>query len=418
MSIRILSGERYNILATGESVTVTSENALFPKANLPDGRVDSAFRFSAATTEDTITVDGNLISNGSLDTFNGSVPQGWATDGAVSQSATSQARSGTAARLDQDGKIVKEVTVRAGQTVILDGFYSAATSGGDVAGILRNLTTGRRWSLGTSGWVDSGGFFLTTAATSTYAQLTKTVTVEDYDTVRSDTCVLQMELSEAGVGTVFLDDWYMWPAVDFASVHGHNIQANSYVRLRSSTDNFASTSNATDQAIMTQTQPSFYTVLSSAVGQRYWQLRISSSGGASFAQDSPVFIGELVIGQSYALARNFDYGSELRFVVDTLRGGSPASGSVYVHRVGQRPRRIFAAEFNFFTTDEYREARQEVFERSFGDANPIVVVPSTDGVDVIHGRIDNSWAVRQSLTAHFTENALTVLESNFPVWTP
>lgn len=415
MSIRVLGGEQYNILATGESVTVTSENTLFPKENLPDGRPDSPFMFNASSTTDTITVDGALGLNGSLDTWNGNIPQGWSISGNIVEATSStEVRSGSAAKVFSGDFMEKDYTVRAGQRVVLSGWYRLDSSGiGSALGALQNLNTGRVWT--GSSWSDQSQEFFTSGTTAiTYTEYgPDPIDVEDFDDVREDTCTLRLRLIYLGgaatSGNAFFDDWYLWPSVDFASIHGHNIQAVQTVKLRSATDNFASTSNITDQATLTPIHPSFYTVLSSARDDRYWQIIISTS----FTPTVTNWIGELVIGQTETLSRQFNYGSRVQLIPDHISSRT-ISGAKHVYRVGQTMRRALSMTFDYFTSGEYGEGKN-FFERAGGDATPIVIVPDTDENVVIHGRLEPSFGADRTLEDDYTGAEVTVIEDPFPV---
>jgi hypothetical protein len=418
MAIRVLSGEGYNILATGDVTVSPTADALFPAANLPDGRPDSAFRFgSASTSECLITVDGNIVANGALDTFSGSAPTSWTADGTVALSTES------ATRINGGSLIRQDLTVRSGQRVVVAG--EARNDGvaiGVFGAVLQNLDTGKFYN-GTS-WTASPAQLVSGATSSYTTNGPYPVVVEGFATVGQDRTRLRLTLRNFAVTStdyVFVRGWYLWQSADFASIHGHNIRADLVAQLRSSPDNFATTSSGSSitQATLTKAQPSFYTVLSSAIDDRYWQLRLLYNVLSTTIGNPPtesVWLGEAVIGQATELTRPQDLGQELRMLADNIRVATPY-GSAWSHRVGQSPRRVLGMSFNYFTSSEYQEARQEVFERSFGSANPIVVVPDDSQPEVLHGRINNEWAVRQTLGTHFTDNDLVVVEDAFPVWT-
>lgn len=420
MAIRVLSGERYNVLATGESVTASpSADSLFPAANLYDGRPDSAMKFSAASTESTVTIDGNRSSNGSLDTWSGSVPDGWGTVGTVAETTTAgEVRSGSAARISGHGggtlcEIYKDFTVRSGERLVLNGWRRILAAGqGSATGFLQNLDTGNFWDGST--WAAISNVFLQDATNTTYTEYGPTAfTVESFDEVKADTCTLRLTLQNKD-GTVtdyaFFDDWFLWPAVDIASVHGHNIINAGEVLLRSSYDNFASTSGVTTRAVMSVLRPSFYTVLSSAIDERYWQLQISTTTPTV----QPTWIGELVIGLADTQDRQFNYDSEITHLEDII-GSRTLGGAPHVYRVGQRPRRVLSLSYDYFTEAEYLNGRQ-LFERSHGSALPVVIVPGSTEDLVIHGRIEPTFGVRRSLTTHYTGATYTITEDPFPVW--
>ena len=417
----MLSGELYNVLATGETVTVSpTESTLFPATGLYDGSPDSAFQFSAAASEFTITADGNRLRNGVLDAWSGAIPDSWGTAGTVAQTTVAgEMRSGSAARLNGGASIYQDFVVKSGERIVINGWRRILAAGqGFMSASLQDLTTGYYWTGFGDTWTAIVANFLSDNTNTAYTEYTATpFTVLPFSFALGDKCTLRLTLrNEDATETdyVYVDDWFVWPAVDFVSVHGHNIRPDATARLYSSPDNFATSSSGStfSQATLSMTHPAFYGTLSSAIDHRYWQIRITHSASTP---TETVWIGEVVIGLATTLTRPQDLGQELRIVADNVRASTPY-GNTRVHRVGQRARRILGMSFNYFTSSEYEQARQEVFERSFGSAFPIVIVPDDTGPVVIHGRIDDQWAVRQSLGTHFTDNDLVVIEDGFPTW--
>lgn len=422
MSIRILSGDGYNVLATGESVSVSpSADSLFPAANVKDGRPDSALRFGTTSTDTTVTVDGNRLRNGTLDTWVGGVPQNWAlvagTTRVTQATSSGEVRSGSAAKISGEGAagaIRADTTARSDESLVLDAWARVNVPTMLAIVIIQNRLTGR-WLDTTSTWTDTFTFCATTDSTD-YVNIRQSFDVEGWDECgERDGVTLRVTLLSAAstaADYALFDDVTIYPTVDFASIHGHNIFGNSTVRLRSSNDNFASTSGATNRATFSVGHPAFYAVLSSAVGERYWQVQITPP--ASVDQDETTWIGEVVIGKARELSRQFNYGSTLDLVQDVI-GSRTISGSQHAFRINQRARRVLGMTFDYFTSGEYLEGRR-AWERAAGNVNPVVIVPSTCEDVVLHGKLEATFGTTRSLEQHYTDARVIVTEDPFPQW--
>lgn len=407
-NLLVLTGERYNLLETGLVLTVSSEDALYPKSRIYGRRPIQPFKFTS-TTNQTITIDGNRIENGDLDDWSAGAPVGWTETGTVDETTTAgEFRSGSAAKIAALSNIVQDFTVRAGERIVINGWRRISAAPAVFEARLINLQTGRRWNGST--WVDTDSAFLTDSTNTSYTEYAATTaTVEAFSAAQRDTYTLRLQLSHAGPsGTVMADDWFVWAEVDFASIHGHNLTALVAAQLRSSTDNFSASDVL--QATMTKAQPSFFASITT-VAHRYWRLRFSGTN------HEPIRIGEAVIGQARVLTRKMsDAGYEIQYVENDSAAESE-TGEVMVVKRTDDARRILGMEFDFTSHAEYEEARDEVFRRSRGRAHPLVIVPDSARPDVIFGNIDNRWRVRRLLETLYSENALLVAEAPFPIVT-
>lgn len=417
-NLRVLAGQRYNVLETG-TVTVSSEDPLFPASRLYDGRPIQPFRFTSNSSA-AITVDGNRIVNGNLNTWSGGFPTGWdvpAGAGVVAETTTAgEFRSGSAARVNGGFQLQQDFTARAGERLVLNGWRRILGAGQGVArAYLLNLQTGNYWTGSGQTWTDAITTFVNDSTNTSYTQYSGSPTVEDFSTVLKDTCTLRLILSNADATAtdyVFYDDWFLWPQITFASIHGHNIAAATTVELHSSTDNF-SASDVTEGEFLFKEQPAFWNNFT-VITNRY--LRLAFSG---FVQDELIYIGEAVIGYDTTPSQRIDRGARLIEVTDDLASVGE-TGQRYAVQRSTHNRRVLELSFHFSTASAktyYENVRNELFRRAGGRIHPVVIVPDETFPEVIHGHIDSELGVVTELTDYMTGTEIRIAESPFPLLT-
>ncbi len=413
-STLVLTGQRYNVLETG-TVTVSTEDSLYPATRLYDGRPIQPFKFSS-TADQTIDIDGNRITNGNLDTWSGGAPSGWTVDGTVAETTTAgEFRSGSAARVDSNGSITMTFWARSGERIVINGWRRILAAGQGVAqAFLRNVNTGRQWD--GSSWVSGvfAGPFLEDSTNTAYTEYGPTaVTVEAYSVTKTDLCQMELQLVNGdltGGDYVFFDDWFVWPSIDFLSIHGHNIISSVSVALRRGSTFPAGSLEVT----LTLDSPSFYTYRSTVRDDRYWRIIVSGDNLTA------PYLGEVVLGRALALARKPDLGG----VTLAERSEAIVATSEYgerhaVQRMTANRRRL-AMGFRFATEATYTEARDEVNRRSGGvpSSYPFVIVPDSNRAEVLHGAlVGGEWGVRRLTTDYFSDNDILVEENAFPLLT-
>lgn len=410
---RILTGELSNLLARGAVTVTASEDSRFPASKLYDGRTSSEFRPSTTATPNQIDIDAELITTPDMDdaSSSGGVT-GWSgsteatithtTDDYLELSTTGDASSAYQLIDAKSGETLR-CRVRARNTPL---------SGGNIMCLVRNDDTGNFLTT-TGGWTSAWGSaqLITTTATS-WEEVDLSFTVEDFATCQKDKTTLRTWIyAPLASTTAHVDYFHLWPSsVDLCSIHGHNLPPDFAVSLIGSSDNYTT---ETTVGTFTVAQPSFYLHLSTGEDYRYWRVEASRTWHSNI-NTSAIRLGELVLGESFALGRFFQYGSELRWLED-IESAPTGSGEKWAYALGQQPRRVFAASWQHDTTGNYEEFRDEVFRRSRGSVHPMVIVPDTDQPDVIHGRIDNSWGARRVLMNFYEDSALVVTESPFSV---
>lgn len=215
MSMLYAAGQYSNLLGRALSVTVSpGADALFPAANLFDGRLSRPFRFSSNAANPSITWDGAAFT-----------PAGAAT---------------------------YLVTARAGERrrVSLTGTANVS---------IQNLSTGK-YLTSALAWQTASTNCLTAAGTKDYQ-------VESFTLCQQATVTLKIVTSGGTTG-----DWPRWNAL---VIFGHNLDPALTVEMRSSTDNFSG-SNVLEVtgAIL---QPGFYMLQAAGITNRYGRLSFTGT---------------------------------------------------------------------------------------------------------------------------------------------
>ena len=381
MSMLVLAGSDYNLLArSGATVTPSpAADALFPVAALYDRDPGTIFKFGSLTADPTITLDlGETPPNGDFeDAFVGGLPTAaWGkTSGATLTRNASTPRSG-AGCLQASGDLAEygyfDLAAHAGAAFIFQA--AARTVGGNCLAQVRvrNLHTGSMLkSDGT--WSATPIEFLSTSATS-YSFSSQAATVETPESGPS-VMTLRVELvcHNQGGDTPLYDDVALFFGVDFASLHGHNLDPLVVVELRSSTDGFSGSN--TLEATLTKRRGAFYGKLASVVCRRYWRLKFVGTNSAA------IYLGEWVLGAAYALAQPPGYPFAVELLAPQIRVPLPY-GAPAVYGVGLtvQPASL-GLSFGFNGDAALAEFQREVFERSL-DGSPLVLVPDDSKPEV------------------------------------
>lgn len=382
-STRVLLG---NLYARGTTTLAAGTSAAaYPLANLYDGRPGKPWRGGAAAASFLFQVDGNLALNGDMEAaFVSGAPPGWTASNTGTGAATRDTthNSGTYGCKLTAGtgtsSIYYDLTARPGEKITVTVAFKGDGTG-TMRAKLRNLTTGFHLTSGSS-WQRNSTDFATRSA-STWATTTLSPTVEVYSTVLSDTCTLRLTIHLDDATQVgYADDVYLWPWVDFASIHGHNLGQATTVQLDSSDD----ASSWTTEATLTLAQPAFYSLLSAAVGHRYYRLNLSDL----VALTVPV-VGEAVIGQTIALSRTprhpesapWDEGLSY----PQVRAVTPAGAQFVASRTSRSVRR---RAFEFIARDQATvdELVEVIWRRTSGGATPGVLIPYDSEPVALFGR--------------------------------
>lgn len=396
---RIVGG---NLLARGTTTLATgTTDSNYPLTNLYDGVPGTPWRAGAAVASFRIKVDGNLVGNGGLETWSDSSTAGtWTesntgTGAGVAREGTT-VNSGTYAALFTAGtgtpgaSLYQDITVRSGEqatfTVALRGDGT-----GTMRASARNLTTG--YHLTSAGAWQAAATDWATRSTASYATTTVNTTVQAYSVTGADTCTIRVTLYLSDSGrTGYADDCYVWPYVDFASVHGHTLANRHTVTLERSTDGAAWTSEGT----MTVAPGAFYLAITAA-SYRYWSLAIADATALTAPQ-----IGEAVIGQSTSLSQPWRSPSVSPAGEGEswpqVRISSPG-GAMYARRRLDRPTRSRMLSWQHTDATTKEQLLDELWRRTQGGTSPVVLVPWDSEAVCLYGRVEGEIQSQRILDA-------------------
>ena len=249
-----------------------------------------------------------------------------------------------------------------------------------------------------------------TNATSSFATVALSATVEAISITKQDLVHLRITALNNSTGNItYMDELYVWPSVDFVSIHGHNLDPVVTVTLQSSTDSFTTT---TTQATFTVGQPSFYTALGTLQDIRYWRVQLS---GTNSTHSGIPYIGELMVSQKLAPGDTIRYNPELVYTDWQVRSGAtPASARSYL--LGDHETRALTMNFLYGSTANFAEALNAILRRSRFGHHPLVVVPLSSEADVIYGKIDESVSITRPTIGLWETQAITLTELPFPAF--
>lgn len=422
-NVRVLAGRKLNVLERG-IVTSSSEDPLFPRPLIYDGRPSRPFRFSKGDANDHVTVDTCLTLDPGFESWlDINTPEKWTkvlTGGAsvtrnsiVPDTGTYCCQLASPAINPGTAIVMQTIQVRAGETFYPVARAKAAPGGTFLYLYCRNRQTGR-WLTTAGAWSATEQPWFSISLTTSYQTAASSArTVEGMDVCMTDLVDLELSARVVGGGggdiEVYLDNYRLLPEIDFLSLHGHNIDASISVELRSSNDpTFAS---STLRATLTKRVPAFYGILGSPVtSDQHWRVLFSGTNL------TPISLGELVLGKALTLARRPDYGWEIKQIDPDVATETP-TGEVYSYPQAKWARRVLGMQYKFFSSAEMEEQLREVFQRCRGRRHPLVIVPDDTRPEVLHGRIDRSWAAKRRLVNVYDDTSLVVSESPFEVAT-
>ena len=190
-------------------------------------------------------------------------------------------------------------------------------------------------------------------------------------------------------------------AVDFSSVHFHNIDSGITSLVLQSDDN-SGFSSATTRATFTLEDPAFYSAFSSA-SERYWRLLFNgtNTGGAAY-------VAKWTLGARSSLTRVQKPKWTVSQAMEQIVGPSNmrVNRSLFAARTLKLP-------FLHYTLAQKEEIQSMLESAQWGQA-PIVVAPDSTDALVVYGRVDDSWSQKRQFTSIY-EHTVTIVEDRFPV---
>jgi len=373
MSMYYLVGSGYNQLA--RCVTTPDASTGLSVADdvsvLYNGRADEPYIFSGNVE---IDIDWNQTVNGDFATaFSGGHPgTGWGAVGTPACTKVSNAMQIAGASGDHYEYF--DLSCSAGEVLTVSAFATPPTGAGGFSKIIvRNLETNATLN-GAGVWVPA----TTGAAIWHYlpaalggALLTTPFTVEPYSTCLEDRVVLRFEFyGGPGSGPTYptYDDFFVWPRINFAHVHGHNIPPGATLAYCSS----AFVTPTVVAHTFTVKQPSFYATFTDQ-DYRYGRLLLT----ANPPDGRNVYMWQVTFGQYQTARRSQDNGFSAS-LVDTQDRASSDTGPIQAYLRTARGRRMVDLAFKHTSAADKAEAL-EIMERSRNGALPsIIVTDSTD----------------------------------------
>ena len=408
--MKLAGGQYANLLELAKAVTCSpAADASFPIANLYDGAPSKPFKFGSAPADPYITVDLDRLGGyGDMEAWTGGTPNGWTEvntgTGAVTQDVVNF-HGGASAALMTGGtgsaSIYRDTTVRAGERLTLEAWLAGdGTASARIR--VQNLQTGK--------YLTSAGAWQVAAADvdsrsiASYAQTLKDFTVEGYAVCQVPTVTLRITLLCNQSGSSIADDVAVYPHVNVASIHGHNIDALNALQLRSSTDAFVGVD--TLEATLAMQQPAFYGYLATAIKRRWLRLKLVGTN------TSAVMLGEFWLAYAETASRGAQWGFTVITVEDQVRTESEAA-EVTVFSLSQHARREVTLHFRPRNATQHAEFRDDLLRRCRGGKYPAIVIPVDDEPLILHGRFPNGDALTRAFLAVWDVD-IRVVESPFP----
>lgn len=406
-----LAGLAANACVKAQGVTVTSEDPLFGKANLQNGKPWEPFRLGSFAANQVIDFDCNQVFNPSFenDAAGVSPPSGWQapTGGGSPDVSTVAANEGTKSmRLDAVNEAgFQDRDVRPGGTYT----YSFALRGDGtniVSAYLLDLISGK--------WLLSGGTWsatktaLATRSVASFATTTQTFTLEATVPGHVGPAKIRLLFDRPGAITAaaYVDSAYLWPKITCAAILYDTIPTGFTVAVQS--DDTAAFSSVTANGNMPAQRYRRYIIFTGpATLERYWRFLIT---GTPFDLFRP-WIGQLVLGERETFITKPSWG------LVTAREMPKAGTKDLPVSLAGAPRYRFDMtwESNY---SAYRQVAEKMLgASSFGD-EPVLVVADSADAEFVYGRgasmgsIDPRWVFIDVM-----DYSLSVEDDPYPVVT-
>lgn len=436
MGMLYLAGDGFNLWGRGtESNAYVDEDtrlssspdmpAPYLVANVHDGFPSQMARFGSDLASSTLTLYLQQLKAGELDDWTAGAPDEWTevvggagtvVEDAAIKVAGSSAKCSCTAAVGTYGSFYQHVSVRPGeQSRVSVNLRGDAAGGGDSALFsVINLNTGK-YLQSDGSWASSGTLW--TRNVAAFAENVLDFTVESFAACNYEQWVQLRILCSSIVSTgAARDAWFdrirLFPLVNFASIHGHNLGgAGKTVQLRGSTDGFV----GSDDLIATLTNASPTMFAKHATMQTYRDYRVQIDG----AQDSTLlgnkYFGEVVLGQAGTLSQNPKMGSVAVQRSAPQMRSPDAFGEQRVYQLGVTPQRSLTLPFGHFSDSDFEEFYYEFVVRSGFGAHPsVVALDSANARDAVYGRLANDYGLRFGDLDTWRDSVAVVDELPFP----
>lgn len=414
--IRICGGQLVNNFGRGIATSSPAADPLYPLSALGDGDAGSPFRFGSLGFDPYIQIDTDyMLGSGDFEIWPG--PDGWTQlntgTGAITQETSIVANGASAARLAAGtgtAVMYKDIQVPAGQTMqVWCVLYGGGAPAANVRVQVQNLQT-YQWLTGAGAW-QASETEVASKNTTGYFATNLAFTVQSLLACGQDVVTIRIIVrNDVATSVGYADFLRLIPGVDFASVHGHNIDPGNVVTLVS--DDSSTFGTAVTRATFTKARPSFYAVLGAIVYARFWRIKIV---GINAPASGAIYIGEPVLAQQLGLARGSNFPIRTDWQMPQARMRS-ASRRQYVYNWSRDHLRTVTFPFSYRNLAQHQEARDEIVRRTAGGLYPITIVPLDDDPEtVIFGRIQGDWSSSQA-QLNVREADLIIEEDPFPTF--
>jgi len=380
MGLIYSAGPLFNFAARGVgALTMSSENALFLKANAIDGQGDRPAIFNAAAVDDYIKKDVNAITNPDFET---SPLTGWTArslgTGTAAETAVAGEFHGGALALKLTGSDSSNYGAESQDFSVMPGefwkvdLWARVVAAGNAKFVVQNLQTGKYL---TTGGVWQAAFTHCILETGTsYANKTLTFQIEDFDACQVASMTLRV-MPYCDSGTACFDDILLLPGINFASVHGHNLGPIAPLFQWSDDD-----SSYTTAVTGAPKRPTFYQYNASGtlLYHRYWRQLLQGTNL------TPAYIGEWCLLQASALVNAQLWGYSTKWGYSQVRHDS-MGGDKFRFLMASDPARSITLSFQPYGSNqvEYKELRDVLFRLHQGGTYACVLVPLDTEPDVL-----------------------------------
>ena len=426
-----LTGRYANLARLGTSITASSAHALYPAANAIDNNPSKPWRAGSTVTPQYLILDMNhrQNDNGSFEDWALGAPVGWTVvteDVGVVTQETDPANVHTGASAVRFGRghntgvslAYKDFEVPSGTLWRLSMFVKAGLATNRIW--VQNLDTGQ-WLLPPSPWlpllppigaigegwgpaiIPYWGFKASSLDPTVYVhEIPHVFRVEDWWepagnakgrlSTRKDVTTIRVMIGwddGVDIGNFYLDDLTLVPALDFASVHHHNLRGRDRLALEYSADGiiFGQLADFDFGGVANRKQDVYVTF--DAVVRQYIRLRAEAPDGlhidGSFDQGAPQ-VSELVLGQARTLAMHESYGHATGHRWPQHRD----EAGIYAYAQADQPTRsrnlILEPRGDAETSEELADVLIRLYQRSRAGAFPAVIVPDNTQSEVFFGR--------------------------------
>lgn len=431
MAFKYLAGSLMNLVGTGEQYGATpsgpvmlgvgSADASYPLANAYNGVPALPFRLSAVTTGTYVTFVNNRTVNGDMEQGT----TGWDTVSATHTSETGGgnyhkgAASAKLVTTSAGGYIYQDVTVQAGEYLQI---WAAAKSDGtnDASVIVRCRDIQKDLSSG-GAWTTIGTECMTKTGATMTAFDPVTFQAPTFAEVGRSTVTLRVILrGEASAQTLYFDEVFLVPGIDFAGVFGHGLAPStgmslagsgaSYWHSPSYSVSFGSSTNAAlarQVAVITN---------SSRVYDPYPGVFLYP--GAAYATYSSLvapWIGELVVGQT----RDFARAPQSVTISPAYRGQTRSStrgGTSWIYNANAHPVREARLSIQNTSYAQSETEDTEFLRMSEGGRYPLILLPQSLDTDLaLYGRVSDTMSFSYDAPGgRFSTTEVTLTEEPLP----